>query len=126
MSMTVKDRLTKEIDKGIENLSNFKTGTKEKTAAVDDIVAFHKMRIDEIEAENSVLSKERELEEKRKDRRVKIVTTAIEVGMGLLTLGVAVVNVHRGFILEETGSFTSSTMKDLFRSMTNAFRINRK
>jgi hypothetical protein len=129
----IKDLLSEEIKTGIQNLSSTSPGSKERTAAVDDLVDLYKLRIeetklaldseekrnkriDEFEArESEERFKAKQLKEQVKDRYFKLGMDAAGI---ILPLAFYAVWMKRGFKFEETGTFTSTTFRGLF----NRFR----
>ena len=116
----IKSMLDNEIENEIENLSSLEEG-EEKSRAIKDLAQLHKLRIDEIKTEAEVAEKRDRLEydervkmeqakENKIDRWVKIGTAAAELGAPLLFYGIWM---NKGFKFEETGSFTSTTFKNL-------------
>lgn len=147
----IKSLLDGMIEKEIENVKSLKSGTNERSSAVKDLTALHKLRIEEIKAqaeadekakrremdsehhEAELAIKERELDDKRADRTLeeefrirqlkeqvidrfaRIGMTAGELILPLICYGIWM---NRGFEFEKTGSFTSTTFKNLL----NRFR----
>ena len=94
------DLLEKEIKTEIQNLSILETGSKEKSTAIDDLTKLYKLRIEE---------------ESRKDRFLRVGVEAAGIILPLIFYGIWL---RRGFKFEETGTFTSTTFRNLF----NRFR----
>lgn len=150
----IKRLLDEVIEQEIYNVQSLKTGGEQKSAAIKDLAALHKLRIDEIKAETEaeekrerrvmdseqheaeIALKERELDEKDVDRTRdealqrlqakdqvidRYVRTGIAVGELVLPLIFYGIWMNRGFKFEETGSFTSTT----FRNLMNRFKPTR-
>lgn len=128
----------------ISNLSSMEEGSKEKTAAINNLSTLYELRIAENKNDNELKEKqeERELEKKRlneeilshsqeellkkeqlseqvKDRYFKLGIAAAELVIPLIFYGVWM---YKGFKFEESGTFTSTTFRGLF----NRFRPSKK
>ena len=128
--------LDETIEMELQNLKNFNGDGKERSAAIDDIVALYKLHIDEVKTEvdaeekrerrvmerarqeneraNQGLEeafKRRQLKEQAIDRYVKVGIAAAELIAPLIFYAVWM---KRGFKFEETGTFGSTTFRNLF------------
>lgn len=148
MDENIKDLLDRQIVTEIENLDSLESGSKEKSAAVEDLAKLYKLKIEEFKADWEVDDKisrrdaEREareqeqenheeemsrqttlenskLEEAKKDRVIRIIIAGVELTVPLIFYGIWM---HKGFKFEETGTITSST----FRGLTKFFRPTKK
>lgn len=133
----IDELLSEEIAKEIRELNYLETGSKEKSAAIDDLTQLYKLRIEENKSvwdaddkfERRAMEKEtnaRDNEVKRiqiaeqvKDRYFRVGIAAAELVLPLVFYGVWM---KRGFKFEETGAFTSST----FKGLINRFRPTKK
>jgi len=115
----IKSMLDEVIEQEIENLE-FSEG-EAKTQAIKDLAQLHKLRIDEIKTQAEIEEKRdrlaydekvklQENEEGRIDRVVRIITAGAEL---LIPLGFYGIWMGKGLRFEETGSFTSTTFKNL-------------
>lgn len=125
MEDVIKEQLLKVIKKELANISELPSGTKEKTAAVEDLTKLYKLKIEdeklEVEMEdknNKKLLDEEQVEgdkikilEQKKDRWLKF---GVDVGAVALPFLLYWVWMGRGFKYEETGSYTSRTLMNLF------------
>ena len=132
------------IETEIRNLNALETGSKEKSSVIDDIATLYKLRIDEVKAnadaeekrERRIMDserqkaddaarmqedafKQRQIQEQSLDRYVKIGIAVAELTLPLVFYGVWM---RRGFKFEETGSFTSTT----FRNLIGRFRPTKR
>lgn len=132
----IKSLLDGVIEQEIQNVESLNSGSDEKSAAIRDLATLHKLRIEEIKAETEAeeLSlKERELNSKDADRSYeeelqsrqtrgqtidRCVKACIDVAGLVLPLICYGIWMNKGFKFEETGSFTSTTFKNLL----NRFR----
>lgn len=165
----IKSLLDGVIEKEIHNMEALASGTDERSSAIRDLTALHKLRIEEIKAETEANEKrerremdskqrkeelalkekqakqqetqqqaelhlkERELDGRDTDRTREeelqvlqtrdqmidlCVKTGVEVGKLVLPLIFYGIWMNKGFRFEETGSFTSTTFKNLL----NRFR----
>lgn len=124
----IKSLLDKAIESEFQSLSSLSSGSEEKSKVIDDLAALHKLRIEEIKAEAEAEEKrarrvmddmdrerdeqfkQRQLSEQIIDRYVKVGTAAAELMLPLVFYGVWM---KRGLKFEETGTFTSTTFKNL-------------
>ncbi len=128
----IKSLLDELIESEIDNLDSLSFDDGEKEQAIKDLVRLHQLRIEEIKTEAEVAEKRERLEmdskkqeadqireetalkqqakENRIDRVVKVVVAGVELVVPLLFYGIWM---NKGFRFEETGSFTSTTFKNL-------------
>lgn len=134
---TIDELLSEEIAAQIQALSELDSGSKEKSAAVDDLTKLYKLRIEEnksvwdadekynrrmMDNESSTDEKsfkERQIAEQVKDRYFRVGIAAAELLIPLMCYGVWM---NKGFKFEETGTYTSST----FKGLINRFRPTKK
>lgn len=134
---TIDELLNEEIAAQIQTLSELNSGSKEKSAAVDDLTKLYKLRIEENKSvwdadekynrrmmdndssANEKDFKERQITEQVKDRYFRIGIAAAELLIPLMCYGVWM---NKGFKFEETGTYTSST----FKGLINRFRPTKK
>lgn len=134
---TIEELLSEEIAAQIQSLSELDSGSKEKSAAVDDLTKLYKLRIEEnksvwdadekynrrmMDDESSTKEtdfKERQIAEQVKDRYFRVGIAAAELLIPLMCYGVWM---NKGFKFEETGTYTSST----FKGLINRFRPTKK
>ena len=135
--MTIEELLSEDIAAQIQSLSELDSGSKEKSAAVDDLTKLYKLRIEEnksvwdadekynrrmMDDESSTKEtdfKERQIAEQVKDRYFRVGIAAAELLIPLMCYGVWM---NKGFKFEETGTYTSST----FKGLINRFRPTKK
>jgi hypothetical protein len=140
MNEEIKDLLGEEIKAEISDLSTLETGSKEKSAAIEDLAKLYKLRIEETktewdfgekydrrimeneqhekqiksEAENREREehfKKEQLAEQVKERYFRFVVEAAGIALPLVFYAVWM---KRGFKFEETGTYTSTTFRGLF------------
>lgn len=123
----IKTQLDDVIEKEIERVDSLPPG-EDRAQAIKDLTALHKLRVDEVKAEQGtkeLACKERELEdsrtqadalaqrqvkETRVDRCFRAGIAVVELVLPLMFYGTWM---KRGLKFEETGSFTSTTFKNL-------------
>lgn len=133
----IKDLLNEEIAMEIQNLSEFKAGSDEKSSAIDDLTKLYKLRIEENKSEwdadenydRRVMEgeantkddelKQKQLEEQVKERYFRVGVAAAELMVPLIFYGIWM---RKGFKFEETGTYTSKT----FTGLINRFRPTKK
>lgn len=129
--------LSEEIATQIQALSGFEPGSKEKSAAIDDLVQLYKLRIEENKsiwdadekhnsrvADNKAKVREEEIKrqqisEQVKDRYFKAGIAGAELIVPLIFYGIWM---NKGFRFEETGTISSQ----VFRNLINRFRPTKK
>jgi len=122
MDEKIKNLLEEEIKSEINNLSTLNSGSKEKSAAIDDLANLYRLNIEEIKNELE-LDEKREKRIMEKDQFIEQVKDryfrlGIETAGIILPLIFYAIWMRRGFKFEETGTYTSTTFKGLF----NRFR----
>lgn len=127
------------IETEIQNLESLSSGSDEKSKAIQNLATLHKLRIEEIKAGTDADEKrerrkmdseqrkaeldgkeaDRDREETFQKRQAmdqmidRCVRTGVAVGELVLPLVFYGIWMNRGFKFEETGSFTSTTFKNL-------------
>lgn len=130
METTTRTMLDEEIAKEFEDLYSMESGSKERSAAVDDLVKLYKLKIEEdkieYDAEDKFSSQKRNkeaedirIQEQKKDRWIKVCVTGAELMIPLVFYGIWM---QQGFKFEETGAYSSTT----FRGLINRFRPTKK
>ncbi len=122
----IKTMLDELIEQEIRNLDGLSSGSDGKYAAIQDLAALHKLRIEEIKAETEAaevcerqFTDDKQFKDQTIDRYVRIGVAAAELILPLICYGVWM---KKGFKFEETGTYTSATFKNLF----NRFKPTRK
>ena len=133
----IKSLLDGVIEQEIQNVEALSSGSDEKSKAIQNLATLHKLRIEEIKAETEAEEKrerrvmdseqrkadrtqEGELQKRQaRDQMVdRCVRAGVAVGELVLPLVFYGIWMNKGFKFEETGSFTSTTFKNLL----NRFR----
>lgn len=95
------DRL---IELGLKSAENMEDGSQEKLRAIEYVERLEKLKNDENRSNG--------------DEKDKWVDRVIKIGLGLLEIGAPLalyaVFLNKGFKFEETGTYTSTTFKNLF------------
>lgn len=122
MNNEIKGMLEEEIKGGIQELSDFQLGSKEKTEAITSLATLYKLKIDDdkvqLEIEEKLNNDQLKLEdrlERNKDRYIRLGMEAAGIVLPLIFYAVWM---KRGFKFEENGTYTSTTFRGLF----NRFR----
>lgn len=121
LNVMLEDVLKEEIQK----IPNLQAGSKEHAEAVNAVVTLYELNLKEVENERAFTEKsertadtEREFKLKkdqaRKDFWLKVAGVAKDAGIAILTLGAYGLWMNKGFKFEETGTFTSTTFRNLF------------
>lgn len=122
-------KLDELIDSEIKEISELQTGTKEKSAAIDDLTKLYRLRIDEkkvdldykdrcrtreneeLQAGHDIDQRKDQMQEQKIDRYFKV---GIAIGELILPLMFYAAWMKKGFKFEESGTFTSTTFRNLF------------
>lgn len=110
--------LDEEIVQRLKGLNGLESGSKEIGAAIEDVEHLFKMRVEERKLNN-------ELESNARDERDKLVENAARAKDRYIRLGLDVAGLilplafygiwmAKGLKFEETGTFTSTTFRNLF------------
>lgn len=136
MDEELKGLLGKAIQTELEGLSNLKSGSQEKSTAIDNVVRLYKLKIEETKNDLEYAEKEErrlmekdqlreevtshqqeetfkrnQLLEQVNDRYFRIGIAAAELIIPLIFYGVWM---RKGFKFEETGTYTSGTFRNFF------------
>lgn len=118
-----------ELKRQLKALPGLETGSAEQTAAVKNLTVLYEARINEdkllLDAKEKQEARESELRLKEADREEKKVDRMFHAGIALLEIGLPLVCYghwfRKGLKFEETGSITSSMMRNLI----NKFRTKK-
>lgn len=118
-----------ELKRQLKALPGLETGSAEQAAAVKNLTALYEARINEdkllLDAKEKQEARESELRLKEADREEKKVDRMFHAGIALLEIGLPLVCYghwfRKGLKFEETGSITSSMMRNLI----NKFRTKK-
>ena len=113
--------LDEELVSQLTNLSTLSQGSQEHTAAIESINKLYKLKLEEIKNqqdhdEKLQSRKDEKLLTKIQWKRTIIemcIKHGVEVGLALITLAAYGTYFSRGLKFEETGTFTSHTMRNL-------------
>lgn len=126
--LELKDLIESEVQNELENLKKIELGTDEHKAATDDICklyskvleckkadcefdrAMNQEDLEEKKYRSDVIRQENELEEKQKDRKIRLVVDTAKI---VLPLTVYAVLIYKGFKFEETGTISSTCLRNL-------------
>lgn len=119
MQDEIQGKLSEEIEKCIEDLTNLQLGSDEYDKAVKNLATLHELKMDEIKITNDSKIREREMtlkslesNERLKDRYIRL---GVDVAGIVLPLVFYASWMRKGFKFEETGTFTSTTFRGLFQ-----------
>ena len=115
----IKNLLGEEIKSGIRNLSSLPAGSKEKSSAIEDLVKLYKLRMEEKRNELEERDIQMKKEQQIKDRYFKLGVEAAAIILPLIFYGIWM---HRGFKFEESGTYTSTTFRNLFNRFKPTYR----
>lgn len=122
MDEKIKELLDEEIRSQIIDLASLKSGSKEKADAIDDLATLYKLRIEEVKAEMDLDDKvdARDSEDRYRQEQLKERTKDRYINLGIAAAGIVLplifncVWMSKGFEFEKTGTFTSTTFRNLF------------
>lgn len=123
MNDETKGLLEETIKEEINNLTTLKTGSEEKSTAIEDIAKLYKLKIDESKVVNDAQEKEiqritenslkeQQLTEQTKERYFRFGAEAAGIILPLIFYATWM---RKGFKFEESGTFTSTTFRGLFQ-----------
>lgn len=129
MDYEIKVMLEEEIKERINELSNFKSGSKEQTDAIENLAKLHRLKIEEDKialddlklrwegdiSNNDCARREDQFTIEKKDRYIKFGLEAAGIVSPMIFYAVWM---RKGFKFEEKGTYTSTTFRGLF----NRFR----
>lgn len=137
MSEKLSELLDEEIRSELLQLADLNLGSKEKTAAVEDLTKLYRLKLEEtknemefgekyerrrMENEQSdleALAREKQMKEQVKERYIRVGIAAAELVLPLVFYAAWI---RMGLKFEETGAFTSTT----FKGLINRFRPTKK
>lgn len=125
MEEDTKDLLEEEIESEFEKLKALDPGSKEHTAAVEDLAKLYRLKLEETENDRKYQEScdrdivtdrnwKLECEKFEEQSRNQYITMGIKIAEIVLPLTFYGIWMNRGLKFEETGSFTSSTFRGLF------------
>lgn len=122
MDEKIKELMDEEIQSQIKDLASFQTGSKEKSVAIEDLAALYKLRIEEVKAEMDLDDKidARDSEDRYRQEQLKERTKDRYINLGIAAAGIVLplifncVWMSKGFKFEESGTYTSTTFRNLF------------
>lgn len=125
MENEIKRLLEEEIKTEIQVLSSMEPGSKEKSAAIEDLTKIYRLKIEESKNELNLIEfdknakshdaderfKKEQFEEQVKDKYFRLGIAAAEIVLPLIFYAVWM---RKGFKFEENGTYTSTTFRGLF------------
>lgn len=122
MDERIKELMDEEIQSQIRDLAAFETGSKEKSDAIEDLAKLYKLRIEEAKAEMDLDDKidARDSEDRFRQEQIKERAKDRYINLGIAAAGIVLplifncVWMAKGFKFEETGTYTSTTFRNLF------------
>lgn len=115
MDKEIKSKLDEEILSLMENMSQLDPSSEEYKAIADNLSTLHKLRNDERKLD----CEEEQAIEQNKDRYIRLGICVAEIIVPLMFYTCLV---NKGFKFEETGTFTSTT----FRNLLNRIKPTKK
>lgn len=113
MDAKIQRLLDETIEKEIQTISAMKEG-EEKSDAITNLTQLHKMRVEEIKAEQGKYVQETQAKTQNLDRWINI---GVQVGLAVSSLIAYNAWYNRGLRFEETGSITSPMTRNLLSRM---------
>lgn len=114
----IQNLLDEEIVRRLQGLNDLESGSKEIGDAIEDVEHLFKMRVEERKLSNELESNAREERDKlvenaarAKDRYIRL---GLDVAGLILPLAFYGIWMAKGFKFEESGTFTSTTFRNLF------------
>lgn len=119
----IKSLLDDVIEQEIHGVESLESGSSEKSSAIRDLAMLHKLRIEEIKAQTEADEKRerREMDSDhtrddailKRQAREQMIDRGVRIGELMLPLICYGIWMNKGFKFEETGTFTSTTFKNL-------------
>lgn len=124
MANEIEDMLDEEIASGFTKIKEMTPGTNEHTTAVQALERLYKLRQEDIAKNREFMEKSERSVDDEREREVKHkqmiwerirdgLDIAVKVGAFVVPALVYCVYMDRGYKFEETGTYTSPTMKGL-------------
>ena len=114
----IQNLLDEEIVRRLKGLNDMESGSKENGVAIEDVEHLFKMRVEEKKLNSELESNAREERDKlvenaarAKDRYIRL---GLDVAGLILPLMFYGIWMAKGFKFEESGTFTSTTFRNLF------------
>lgn len=121
MKDKIQGLLDEVIVEEIRNLSDLEAGSKEKSAAVEDLTNLYKLKIEEAKIEQAKIEKSEEKDMKQAQLKSQALDRWINIGVqvGLAIGGWVAYDIwnRRGLRFEETGTITSPMTRNLISRM---------
>ena len=119
----VKDLLKEELVSEIQAISSMDAGSEEQQKAVDNFNVLYKLNLEQQKIDNDLAHREKQLdfeaskEEQRieDEKRNKYIQWGIDIASLVLPLSLYTKWLSKGFKFEQTGTFTSTTFRDLLK-----------
>lgn len=126
----VKDLLKEELVNEIQAISSMETGSEEQQRAVDNFNILYKLNLDQEKIDNDLDQREKQRdfeyakeeqridedrERKAEERKNKYIQWGIDIASLVLPLSLYTKWLSKGFKFEQTGTFTSTTFRDLLK-----------
>lgn len=119
----VKDLLKEELVNEILAISSMDAGSEEERKAVDNFNVLYKLNLEQQKIDNDLAHREKQLdfdaskEEQRieEEKRNKYIQWGIDIASLVLPLSLYTKWLSKGFKFEQTGTFTSTTFRDLLK-----------
>lgn len=109
----VNDLIERTLVEKIEELDKLEFGSEEHSKAVDDICKLYRVRIDKEKNDKESVKFREQMDEQRKDRYFRLAGIVIPIGLSLS--GYALL-MRQGLKFEETGTISSSWVRNLIHS----------
>ena len=119
----VKELLKEELVSEIQTISSMDAGSDELQRAVDNFNVLYRLNLEQQKIDNDLAHREKQLdfdaskEEQRieDEKRNKYIQWGIDIASLVLPLSLYTKWLSKGFKFEQTGTFTSTTFRDLLK-----------
>lgn len=126
----VKDLLKEELVNEIQAISSMEAGSEEQQRAVDNFSILYKLNLDQEKIDNDLDQREKQRdfeyakeeqridedrERKAEEKKNKYIQWGIDIASLVLPLSLYTKWLSKGFKFEQTGTFTSTTFRDLLK-----------
>ena len=114
-------KLDEVIESGLERLSMVDLGTDESEAIIDDLAKLYKLKFEGVKIDEELTDKDmnrdvivQQVNERETDRRIRLCMDSASIILPMMFYGYWM---RKGFIFEETGTYTSKTFTNLMNRL---------
>ena len=118
MDENIRNALGDEVLAEILKLDELEVGSEEKARAIDGVCKLYKLGLEESKQDNEVEAQFAKLNNEAIEQRSSKIWNGIKYGLEgaaiIIPAAVSLIFMKKGFKFEETGSYTSTTFRNMF------------